>query len=621
MYLSRLRVKSYKSFHDSGDLFFKPGINVIVGPNNSGKTALLEALSLRINNHPHHSVETSRSYKAFYATSSFIEFAFAVDAEEVNDPKFFNHFDNMTVPTPADGRIEKALIELTKARAEGFYIYGTASEKGVNTSVDFGLYKPKQSGLTDSHIHVNWEGGKYVQASGIGGSEVKNRTAYKQLMPLVEKIYRFEAERMRLSQSQFREGSAQLLPNAENLPEVLHVLQTVNPAKYRRLIKLVTDVIPSVKWVSAYMNPDKLIGVNIWPLEQETERDDLAIGLSEAGTGIGQVLAILYVVFTSDEPRTIIIDEPQAFLHPGAIRKLMEILQSYSQHQYFISTHSPDILSISNPSTITALQYEGGISSAKSLDLNQTSELRDVLNEIGVRFGEVFFAKDILWVEGQTEALAFPLILRQSDQSFSGITILPLVNTGDLKSKKHVKKHAQLVFDIYSKLSGTHALAPPVVGIILDRDETTPQEMKELKRLSTGLLEFLPRRMFENYLLDPEAIAEVANAQEGFSEAAVESEQIDDWINNKRANGAYLSEKLNAKKDSLSEHQWLVNVDGAKLLEDLFRHFSGVVEYRKTKHSVELASWLVENKPNSLKELTGCIASVLRREKPEGESV
>jgi AAA15 family ATPase/GTPase len=46
MYISRFQLLNYKSFRDSGVLEFQPGINIIVGANNSGKTALLEALSL-----------------------------------------------------------------------------------------------------------------------------------------------------------------------------------------------------------------------------------------------------------------------------------------------------------------------------------------------------------------------------------------------------------------------------------------------------------------------------------------------------------------------------------------------------------------------------------------------
>jgi AAA15 family ATPase/GTPase len=48
MYISRFQLLNYKSFQDSGVLEFQPGINIIVGANNSGKTALLEALSLSL---------------------------------------------------------------------------------------------------------------------------------------------------------------------------------------------------------------------------------------------------------------------------------------------------------------------------------------------------------------------------------------------------------------------------------------------------------------------------------------------------------------------------------------------------------------------------------------------
>ena len=64
------------------------------------------------------------------------------------------------------------------------------------------------------------------------------------------------------------------------------------------------------------------------------DREDLTVPLSEAGTGVGQVLSILTVVLEADHPTLILLDEPQSFLHPGAIRKLIEILKRYPRHQY-----------------------------------------------------------------------------------------------------------------------------------------------------------------------------------------------------------------------------------------------------------------------------------------------
>jgi hypothetical protein len=58
MYISRFQLLNYKSFRDSGALEFQLGINIIVGANNSGKTALLEALTLSFKTSPHRSIET-----------------------------------------------------------------------------------------------------------------------------------------------------------------------------------------------------------------------------------------------------------------------------------------------------------------------------------------------------------------------------------------------------------------------------------------------------------------------------------------------------------------------------------------------------------------------------------
>jgi len=49
------QIENYKSFLDSGDIQFSPGFNVIVGQNNAGKTALVEALSLDFDNKHHRS--------------------------------------------------------------------------------------------------------------------------------------------------------------------------------------------------------------------------------------------------------------------------------------------------------------------------------------------------------------------------------------------------------------------------------------------------------------------------------------------------------------------------------------------------------------------------------------
>jgi predicted ATP-dependent endonuclease of OLD family len=46
MHIRKCHVRSYKSSADTGEIEFDIGFNVLVGQNNAGKTASLEALSL-----------------------------------------------------------------------------------------------------------------------------------------------------------------------------------------------------------------------------------------------------------------------------------------------------------------------------------------------------------------------------------------------------------------------------------------------------------------------------------------------------------------------------------------------------------------------------------------------
>src|SRR6185369_12386335 len=114
-------------------------------------------------------------------------------------------------------------------------------------------------------------------------------------------------------------------------------------------------------------------------------------------------------VISSDEPRTILIDEPQSFLHPGAIRKLFEIFkrERNQKHQYIVTTHSPTVVTACNPCNVIMLHRDDNETKVKTIDANETTDLKLFLSEIGARLSDVFGADKILWVEGRTEEICF----------------------------------------------------------------------------------------------------------------------------------------------------------------------------------------------------------------------
>ncbi len=57
---------------------------------------------------------------------------------------------------------------------------------------------------------------------------------------------------------------------------------------------------------------------------------------------------------------------------------------------------------------------------------------------------------------------------------------------------------------------------------------------------------------------------------------------------------------------------WERTIDAATLLQDLFRELSETgVSFEKTTHCVDLTEWLIEHKPELLKELADFVASLV----------
>src|SRR5262245_33293850 len=76
-----IQIKNYKSFDESQKIRLASGRNVVVGQNNSGKTALLEAISLTFGREPH---KTSRRPRGFPVPDlSDVLFDFALSGTEM----------------------------------------------------------------------------------------------------------------------------------------------------------------------------------------------------------------------------------------------------------------------------------------------------------------------------------------------------------------------------------------------------------------------------------------------------------------------------------------------------------------------------------------------------------
>lgn len=596
MEIREYRVLNYKGFRDTGWLEFGPRFNVIVGENNSGKTALLETMRFRsCASQPHRSADKPRGT----ALDPHSHFQSQIEVSGTELKAMMIAVGTIRFPLPFDARSDvnghirsvfaKPNIELS------LDTIGGDSSKPLKYPAH-GLFPRPASNFLWTELIQTPDRQDFVNNGGVGGQVDEIGRVFD--ANYERSIYVFRAQRFNLGTSPVSDSDV-LAPDGANLPAVLSLMQG-NPARYERFNAHVRSIFPSIKQISVVPQGGGL-NVRVWSIDTTTERDDLAIRLEESGTGVSQALAILYVAMTRTG-NVIVVDEPNSFLHPGAAKKLIQILKIYDANQYIISTHSPELIAVADPSTVQLVRWNGKEGVVEQLDHKSLSHMSRVLSAVGATLSDVFGADRIVWVEGPTERETFPLLAARVGENALGTSFVALRNTGDLESKR---ADAAATWDIYEAISAGPALVPPTLAFSLDSEDRTDTQRQDLVRRSSGKVHFLPRRMFENYLLFADAIAASINEEFGLRSltASVDEAWVQTWLDE------HVGEFVKGG-ESRSQLSWC---DAPKLLSEMFKAApGGPLSYEKTTHSVAIFRWLLANKPDRLQELQDFVASLLK---------
>jgi putative ATP-dependent endonuclease of OLD family len=170
------------------------------------------------------------------------------------------------------------------------------------------------------------------------------------------------------------------------------------------------------------------------------------------------VLAVLRAFEeTKRQGAILLIEEPEMFLHPQMQRSLYKTLRKIGKtNQVIYTTHSPHFVSVPDYRDVLLVRRnnEGTyvIQSSLAADNRRREKL---LKELDPERSELFFARRLLLVEGDTEKLSYPAYAAKLklDLDRTGATIV------EVGGKRNLKDFAELAISFQIP-----------VGIVYDKD-------------------------------------------------------------------------------------------------------------------------------------------------------
>ncbi len=516
MYLSELILRNFRQFGEGTTelrIDFQPGVTALVGRNDSGKSAVIDAIRYAL-------LTRDQEYIRVQPED------FHIDADGEQADEIF---------------IRCKLQDLNDAERGTFIEYLSYEDDNVVLYVNWTVHRLSKSTRRWPSPSVR---------SGIDGTGPPFETSVRQLLSGTYLRPLRDAERemspgrgSRLSQILFNvpeigEGEAF---DSEHLPQdtdAVGKLSLIGLEDYMRYgIKEHTGVVEAQKEINdRYLDPLSLHGDSLYGridiskggtenarLKQILERLELGLrdietdnAMGRYGLGSNNLLymacELLLLGKESEGLPLLLIEEPEAHLHPQRQLRLMEFLERAAKErtgvnersvQVLLSTHSPNLASKIPLENLVLMEGHCAFPFAGEQTKLETGDYRFLQRFLDTSKANLFFAHGVLIVEGSAEAILLPVLAKLLDRDLTeyGVSIVNVGGRGLHRFSRIFQRKDEDAPQIgvpvacITDMDVMPNCAPEILGLVADdRNEKRDSNKRRWKAL----------RDFDN---DPEGLA------------------------------------------------------------------------------------------------------------------
>lgn len=481
MYISKLRIKNYKSFLDSGDIDLKEDIFAFIGQNNTGKSAVLDSI------------------QAFFPTSKKSitgEDFHKGTQEDIVIKLWFNDVDESYL----EENIYKDKINRQKEKVK------EANDLYIIESTDANLKKYEKQKEKLAEIRTS-ELSATIEKYGVDNEELYIKLVAKKGNSISKKYYNKNDEELKeidlkkiLPQIKVipalrdpkNESTAGSNSYLKDLIQMLDdesktdIILNNNPLTYSELNDVLSEETKKrcntlANTITSYYNDaidsndfkitiDASVNISKGTTYTTTITDTstgIVNDILNCGTGYQSmvILSILeaYVqISQSNTQYILLIEEPEVYLHPKLQRKMIDTLIRISEkNQVIFTSHSPITVSKLASGNIRIVEKENG--EAKVLSISP----KRVIDELGIKPDDILYSKGIVFVEGKDDIEVISELIRKIDEN-----MVDKINIIQAHSCENLKFYANAELLINTNFS------VPVV-ILRDADIKNPDVLKD----------------------------------------------------------------------------------------------------------------------------------------------